>query len=454
MNTEYLEHDRKYFFHPGTHAHDHASGVLTGSMMERGYGIRLTDANGKEYIDAFAGLWCVNVGYGRAEIADAIAEQAAKLHYYHTYVGNSNAPVVELSRRLIENWAPPGMAKVFYGMSGSDANETQIKLAWYYNNILGRPNKKKVISRKRGYHGSGLVTGGLTGLSVFHNNFDLPFDRIRHTRCPDFFFDWRDGLTEQRYVVQCVEELEQLIASEGADTIAAFIGEPVMGSGGIVLPPAGYWAAIQAVLKQHDILLIADEVVCGFGRTGARMGCERYDIRPDTVTIAKGLTSAYVPLSGVMVSEGMWNVIMEGSRKHGMMGHGWTYSGHPVAAVAALANLDILEREGLVANAASIGSYFLEKLRATFNLHPNIANIRGTGLLLAFDIFDDAPSRRPFPSEAKINTRVAQAAFSRGLIVRPLSDNTIGFSPPLILTKDDVDQIVNIIAAAIRSKIM
>jgi L-2,4-diaminobutyrate transaminase len=345
------------------------------------------------------------------------------------------------------------MAKVFYGMSGSDANETQIKLAWYYNNVLGRPNKKKVISRKRGYHGSGLVTGGLTGLSVFHNNFDLPFDRIRHTRCPDFFSDLRDGLSEQHYVAQCVEELEQLIASEGADTIAAFIGEPVMGSGGIVLPPAGYWAAIQAVLKQHDILLIADEVVCGFGRTGARTGCERYDIRPDTVTIAKGLTSAYVPLSGVMVSEGMWSVIMEGSRKHGMMGHGWTYSGHPVAAVAALANLDILEREGLVANAASIGSYFLEKLRATFNSHPNIGNIRGTGLLLAFDIFDDASSRRVFPSEAKMNARVAKAAFSRGLIVRPLTDNTIGFSPPLILNKDDVDQIVNIIAAAISSEI-
>ena len=261
----------------------------------------------------------MNIGYGRTEVADAIYEQAKKLAYYHTYVGHSTDTIIELSSRIID-WAPAGMKKVYYGMSGSDANETQIKIVWYYNNVLGRPNKKKIISRQRGYHGSGIVTGSLTGLPSFHQHFDLPIDRVKHTVCPHWYRQAPAGMNETQFVAYCVEELEKLIAQEGADTIAAFIGEPVMGTGGIIAPPEGYWAAIQQVLKKHDILLISDEVVCGFGRLGSKMGAQHYGMQPDLITVAKGLTSAYAPLSGVIVGERVWDVIEKGSQEHGRHG--------------------------------------------------------------------------------------------------------------------------------------
>jgi len=300
--------DRAHFMHPSTHAHDHATGALPGKIIKSASGIRIEDHEGKSYIDAFAGLYCVNVGYGRTEIADAIYEQAKKLAYYHTYVGHSTDTIIELSSRIID-WSPPGMKKVYYGMSGSDANETQIKIVWYYNNILGYPNKKKIISRERGYHGSGIVTGSLTGLPSFHQHFDLPVDRVKHTVCPHWYRKAPAGMSEAQFVSYCVDELERLIARNGADTVAAFIGEPVMGTGGIIAPPEGYWAAIQQVLKKHDILLISDEVVCGFGRIGSKMGAQHYGMQPDLITIAKGLTSAYAPLSGVIVGERVWDVI-------------------------------------------------------------------------------------------------------------------------------------------------
>ena len=303
--------DRAHFMHPSTHAHDHASGALPGKIVTGAKGIRIEDHQGKSYIDAFAGLYCVNIGYGRTEVADAIYEQAKKLAYYHTYVGHSTDTIIELSSRIID-WSPAGMKKVYYGMSGSDANETQIKIVWYYNNVLGRPNKKKIISRQRGYHGSGIVTGSLTGLPSFHQHFDLPIDRVKHTVCPHWYRQAPAGMSEAQFVAYCVEELEKLIAQEGADTIAAFIGEPVMGTGGIIAPPDGYWSAIQQVLKKHDILLISDEVVCGFGRLGSKMGAQHYGILPDLITVAKGLTSAYAPLSGVIVGERVWDVIEQG----------------------------------------------------------------------------------------------------------------------------------------------
>ncbi|WP_454827487.1 aminotransferase [Paraburkholderia xenovorans] len=440
--------DRQHFFHPGTHAYDHATGALPGFIIGEGRGIHLTDVAGREYIDGFSGLYCVNVGYGREEIAERMAAQCKRLSYYHTYVGSANEPVIELSRRLIEDWAPPGMVKVFYGMSGSDANETQIKLVWYYNNILGRKNKKKIIARDRAYHGSGIVTGALTGLPAYHANFDSPFDRVVRAMCPDYYRNAVPGLSEADFTAHCVAELESLIEREGADTIAAFIAEPMNGTGGIVPPPEGYWSAVQALLRRHDILLIADEVVCGFGRLGARTGCERFGIAPDLLTFAKGLTSAYAPLSAVVVGEAFWDVLMSGSREHGVMGHGWTYSGHPLGAIAGLANLDIMERERLVDNADDVGGYLLERLRAAFGAHRLVGDIRGVGMLMAIQLMQDPATRTPFPPERRINAGVVAAAREHGLLIRALGADIVGFAPPLITTREQADDIVARVQAA------
>ncbi|HVE10958.1 MAG TPA: aspartate aminotransferase family protein [Paraburkholderia sp.] len=444
-----LAADRAHFMHPSTHAHDHASGALPGRIVTGAKGIRIEDHQGKSYIDAFAGLYCVNIGYGRTEVAEAIYKQAKQLAYYHTYVGHSSDAIIELSSRII-SWAPAGMKKVYYGLSGSDANETQIKLVWYYNNVKGRPNKKKIISRQRGYHGSGIVTGSLTGLPGFHQCFDLPVERVKHTVCPHWYRQAPAGMNEAQFVNYCVEELEQLIAREGADTIAAFIGEPVMGTGGILPPPAGYWPAIQKVLKQHDILLISDEVVCGFGRLGSKMGAQHYGIEPDLITIAKGMTSAYAPLSGVIVSDKVWDVIDRASQELGPMGHGWTYSGHPLCAAAALANLDILERENLTQQAADSGAYLLEQMHQAFDAHPLVGEVRGVGLLAALEFMADRDERRPFEAALKVGPRVSAAALQRGLIARAMPHGDIlGFAPPFVTTRADVDEIVRITKAAV-----
>lgn len=441
--------DRAHFMHPSTHASHHASGTLPGKIIRKAEGMHIEDHEGRRYLDAFAGLYCVNIGYGRTEVADAIHKQATSLAYYHTYVGHSNDAIIELSSRIID-WSPAGMKKVYYGLSGSDANETQIKIVWYYNNVLGRSQKKKIISRDRGYHGSGIVTGSLTGLPGFHQHFDLPVERVRHTICPHWYRKAPAGMSESAFVAHCVEDLETLIAREGADTIAAFIGEPVMGTGGIIAPPAGYWEAIQAVLRRHDILLIADEVVCGFGRLGSPMGSQHYGMTPDLITIAKGLTSAYAPLSGVIVGERVWDVIERGSREHGPMGHGWTYSGHPICAAAALANLDILERENLTQNAAEVGQYFGEKLHAAFDRHPLVGEVRNAGMLAALEFMADGAARQPFDAAMKIGPRVSAAALARGMIARAMPHGDIlGFAPPLIATRADVDEMVSIARAAV-----
>lgn len=444
-----LASDRQHFLHPSTHAHDHATGNLPGRIITGAEGIRITDHHGQSFIDAFAGLYCVNIGYGRTEVAEAMYEQAKRLAYYHTYVGHSTDTIIELSRRIIE-WAPAGMKKVYYGMSGSDANETQIKLVWYYNNVLGRPNKKKIISRDRGYHGSGIVTGSMTGLSGFHQCFDLPIDKVKHTICPHWYRQAPPGMDEAAFVQYCADKLEEMILAEGPDTVAAFIGEPVLGTGGIVPPPAGYWQAIQAVLKKYDILLIADEVVCAFGRLGSPMGSQHYGITPDLITIAKGLTSAYAPLSGVIVGERVWEVIDRGSREFGPMGHGWTYSGHPVCAAAAIANLDILERENITGNAAEVGAYMQQKMHATFDSHPLVGEVRGVGMLAALEFMAQPTERIPFDPTLKVGPKVSAAALERGMIARAMPNGDIlGFAPPLVATRADIDEIVRITKEAV-----
>ena len=376
--------DRAHFFHPSTHLAQHERGETPNRIVTGGKGVHIEDRDGNRMLDAFAGLYCVNVGYGRPEIAEAIAAQAKELAYYHAYVGHGTEASITLAQMVLER-APKNMSKVYFGLGGSDANETNVKLVWYYNNILGRPEKKKIISRWRGYHGSGLVTGSLTGLKLFHDKFDLPLERILHTEAPYYFRRPDAAMSEADFVAHCAGELEKLIAREGADTIAAFIGEPVLGTGGIVPPPAGYWEAIQAVLRKHDILLIADEVVTGFGRLGTMFGSDHYGIEADMITIAKGLTSAYAPLSGSIISQKVWDVLARGTDENGPIGHGWTYSAHPIGAAAGVANLKLIDSLGLVKNAGETGAYLNAGMRKAVAGHAHVGDVRGEGMLCAVE---------------------------------------------------------------------
>jgi L-2,4-diaminobutyrate transaminase len=434
--------DRDHFFHPSTHMGMHARGETPRRVIAGGEGVYITDSDGKRSLDAFAGLYCVNVGYGRTEIAEAIAKQAHELAYYHAYVGHGTEASITLARMIIER-APKNMSRVYFGLSGSDANETNIKLIWYYNNILGRAEKKKIISRWRGYHGSGVMTGSLTGLAVFHNNFDLPRAPILHTEAPYFYRRPDHSMTEEQFSADCAAKLEEMILAEGPDTIAAFIGEPILGTGGLVPPPKGYWAAIQAVLKKYDILLVADEVVTGFGRLGTMFGSDHYGMEPDLITIAKGLTSAYAPLSGSIVSDRMWQVLVQGSDQLGPIGHGWTYSAHPICAAAGVANLKLIDELGLVQNAGETGAYFRAGLSDALAGHANVGEVRGDGLMAAVEFVEDRDDRRFFDPTRKIGPAVAAALLDQGVIGRAMPQGDIlGFAPPLCITRTEADVVI------------
>ncbi|WP_282157583.1 aspartate aminotransferase family protein [Shimia thalassica] len=441
--------DRENFFHPSTHLAEFARGNLPQRIVTGGSGCHIEDRDGTRLLDAFAGLYCVNVGYGRPEIADAIADQAKELAYYHSYVGHGTEAAITLAKMVLDR-APANMSKVYFGLSGSDANETNIKLVWYMNNILGRPEKKKIISRWRGYHGSGLMTGSLTGLDLFHQKFDLPLAQVIHTEAPYYFRRDDLNMTEAQFVAHCAAELEALIAREGADTIAAFIAEPVLGTGGIVPPPEGYWAAIQEVLEKHDILLIADEVVTGFGRLGSMFGSDHYGMRPDIITIAKGLTSAYAPLSGSIVSDKVWSVLEQGTDENGPIGHGWTYSAHPIGAAAGVANLKLLDSLDLVANAGETGAYLNATMAAALADHPNVGDVRGEGMLCAVEFVEDKDDRRFFDPSRKVGPQLSAALLEGDrTIARAMPQGDIlGFAPPFCLTKEEADQVV---AATVRA---
>ncbi|MCM8737867.1 aspartate aminotransferase family protein [Azospirillum sp. A1-3] len=451
LTNELTAWDRDHFFHPSTHMAAHARGDTPTRVVTGGEGVYISDRDGKRSLDAFAGLYCVNVGYGRREIADAIAEQAGKLAYYHAYVGHGSEPSITLAKMIIDR-APAGMSRVYFGLSGSDANETNIKLVWYYNNILGRPEKKKIISRWRGYHGSGVMTGSLTGLELFHKAFDLPRPPVLHTEAPYYFRRTDRSMSEEQFSQHCADQLEAMILAEGPETVAAFIGEPVLGTGGIVPPPAGYWEKIQAVLNKYDILLIADEVVTGFGRLGSMFGSDHYGIKPDLITIAKGLTSAYAPLSGVIVGDRVWKVLEQGSDQLGPIGHGWTYSAHPLCAAAGVANLELIDTLDLVTNAGETGGYLRAALTDALGGHPMVGDVRGEGMLAAVEFVADKDDRRFFPAEAKVGPRLSAALLERGVIARAMPQGDIlGFAPPLCLTREEADIVVSATAKAVKA---
>jgi L-2,4-diaminobutyrate transaminase len=437
--------DRASVLHPFTHLKDFASGKLgEPTLMDTGSGIRIRDTTGREYIDGFAGLYCVNIGYGRQEVADAMARQASRLAYYHTYAGHSTEELAILSARLIK-MAPGNMSKIFYGLSGSDANETNAKLVWYYNNLRGLHRKKKIIARERGYHGCTVVAGSMTGMTFYHDHMDLPVSGILRTGVPHHYWGAKDGESEEQFAKRRAEELEEFIVREGADTVGAFIAEPVLGTGGMIPPPAGYWPAVQEVLRKYDVLLIADEVICGFGRLGEPFGSHLYEMEPDLITIAKGLTSAYMPLSGAMVSEHVFAVMEEGAERVGAFSHGYTYSGHPISVAAANAVIDILERENLIANAKHVGAYLQQQMHKAFDGNPIVGEVRGVGMLSAVEFVADPATKKRFTPEVKLAARIAKAARERGLIVRAMPQGEIiGFAPPLIATLADVDEMVEI----------
>jgi L-2,4-diaminobutyrate transaminase len=451
LDNELHAWDRDHFFHPSTHMAQHARGETPNRIITGGEGVYIVDRDGKRSLDAFAGLYCVNVGYGRTKITDAIAAQAAALPYYHAYVGHGSEPSIRLAKMIIDR-APKGMSRVFFGLSGSDANETNIKLVWYMNNVLGRPEKKKIISRWRGYHGSGLMSGSLTGLAAFHNLFDLPRPPILHTEAPYFFRRPDRSMSEEQFSQYCADKLEEMIEAEGPETIAAFIGEPVLGTGGIVPPPKGYWEKIQTVLEKYDIMLIADEVITAFGRLGTMFGSDHYGMRPDLITIAKGLTSAYAPLSGVIVSEKVWRVLEQGSDTYGTIGHGWTYSSHPLCAAAGVANLDVVDELDIVNNAREVGAYFNNALQEAVGSNRFVGEVRGEGLMAAVEFVRDRDNRVFFDPSEKVGPRITAALLERGVIGRAMPQGDIlGFAPPLCLTREEADIVVAAAKDAVES---
>ncbi|MCK1569479.1 aminotransferase class III-fold pyridoxal phosphate-dependent enzyme [Bradyrhizobium sp. 173] len=445
------DRDRSSVLHPFTQLKEFATGKMGDpTIVTGGNGICIRDAEGRNYIDAFAGLYCVNIGYGRTEVAEAIARQAHSLAYYHTYAAHTTEQLATLSDRLVR-MAPGKASKVFYGLSGSDANETQAKLVWYYNNLRGQPRKKKIISRERGYHGCSVVSGSMTGMSFYHDHMDLPFPGILHTGAPHHYWGAEPGETEADFSRRRAAELETLIMKEGPETIGAFIAEPVLGTGGITPPPEGYWREIQAVLRRYDVLLIADEVICGFGRTGEDFGSTLYGIEPDLVTVAKGLTSGYMPLSAAIVGDRVYKVMEEAADRVGAFSHGYTYSGHPIAAAAANAVLDIVENERLAERAKTVGAHFQKRLKERFAQLEIVGEVRGVGLLGAIEFVADRQTRRRFDPELKIGARISKAARDRGLIARAMPHGDIlGFAPPLVVSEAEIDEIVDLACRAIK----
>jgi L-2,4-diaminobutyrate transaminase len=453
-NLPLSEMDKESHLHPVTSIADQ---LRSGPQIIRtGSGVTIQDIDGRSYVDAMAGLWCVNVGYGRDVLADAAAEEMRRMGYYHTFAATSSEPVIRLAdrlKRLLHREAgAPQISKVFFGMSGSDANDTQIKLVRYYNNVRGKPEKKKIISRYGAYHGLTVASGSLTGIPIYHKAFDLLSDGVLYARTPHFLWQAKPGESEEDFAKRLAEELDQLITEEGPETVAAFIAEPVLGTGGVIVPPQGYYERIQSVLDKHDVLFIVDEVICGFGRLGSWFGTGFFKLKPDLMTFAKGLTSGYFPMSAVGVSEKVWKVIRDGSDQFGMFAHGFTYSGHPVGAAVGLANLDILEGEGLVGNAARVGASFKQQLRERVGDHPNVAEVRGEGMMIAVEFVADREKKIQFDPSVAPHRQVVVAARENGLVIRPLPfNNVVSFSPPLIFSDADAERTVDMFGRAVET---
>jgi 4-aminobutyrate--pyruvate transaminase len=408
-------------------------------VLERGRGVYVYDNDGREYIDGLAGLWCAALGFGAEEqLVQAAAAQMRKLPYYHSFGHKSSPPVIDLAEKL-KRMAPAPMSKVFFTNSGSEANDTLIKIIWYYNNARGKPEKKKIISRTRGYHGVTVASASLTGLLPNHRDFDLPLARFLHTDCPHHYRYANPGESEEEFSTRLAKNLEALIEKEGAHTIAAFFAEPVMGAGGVIPPPKGYFAKIQPVLKKHDILLAADEVITGFGRTGNVWGSQTFDIRPDFISCAKQLSAGQLPIAACMVPEAVYQAMVEQSRKIGTFGHGFTYGGHPVSAAVALRTLELYEERGVYDHVRAVAPRFQARLKRLGD-HPLVGETRGVGLIGAAELVADKKTKRPFDPKHLVGAHCMFRGQDHGLIHRAVADN-MAFCPPMIVSEEEIDAI-------------
>ena len=427
--------DIESIIHPYTNLDVHRT---KGPMIiEKGKGVMVWDDEGREYIEGMAGLWCASFGFGEEELIDAAVEQMRKLPFYHQFGHKSSMPSIELAEKLLEI-APKGMSKVFFANSGSEANDSQVKLQWYVNNALGRPEKKKILSRIKGYHGVTVASASLTGLPANHAEFDLPIHNIGHVDMAYPYRGMEPGETEEDYSTRLAEALEKRILEEGPDTVAAFIAEPVCGAGGVLVPPAGYFPKIQAVLKKYDIMMIADEVICGFGRTGNMWGCDTYDIEPDSVSCAKQLSSAYLPISGVMVNDRIHDAMIEQSKKIGTFAHGFTYSAHPVCAAVAVRTLELMEERRILEHVREVAPVMQGRLQKLAD-HPLVGNVRGVGLVGAVELVADKATKRAFDPKKMVGLNCSEFALNHGLITRAMTDS-LGFCPPLIITESEIDE--------------
>src|SRR5215470_8846884 len=416
-------------------------------VIERGQGIHVYDTDGKAYIEGMAGLWCTALGYGNEELIEAAAAQMRKLSFAHLFSAKSHDPAIELAERLKEI-APVPISKVFFCNSGSEANDTQVKLVWYMNNALGRPRKKKIISRIKAYHDITIASASLTGLANNQTDFDLPIAGILHTGCPHDYRFAQAGETEEEFARRLAEELEELIRKEDPETVAAFIAEPVMGAGGVIVPPKTYFREMMKVCRAYDMYLISDEVICGFGRLGTMFGCTALGFEPHSITVAKALTSAYVPMAALTVPEPMYQAMLDESRKIGTFGHGFTYSGHPVAAAVALKALDIYTRERIAEQAARKAPHFQARL-AALGKHPLVGEARGLGLVGAVEFVANKKSKRSFEAKAGVGARAVRCAEQEGLIVRFLVGDIVSICPPLIIAPAEIDELFDRLGRAL-----
>lgn len=425
--------DIAHHFHAYTNAAVHPD--VGPKIIESGEGIYVRDTEGNNYIEAMAGLWSTALGFSEQRLIDAATKQMKALPYYHNFAHRSHGPVIDLAEKLI-GIAPVPMSKVFFTNSGSEANDTVMKMLWYRSNSMGQPERKKFISRIRGYHGVTIASASLTGLPNNHRSFDLPIEGVLHTTCPHYWREGQDGETEEQFATRCADDLEALIVKEGPETIAAMFAEPLMGAGGVIVPPATYWEKIQAVLAKYDILLVADEVINGFGRTGKMFGSETFALRPDVIVMSKQITSTYFPFSAIMINERVYEPIAEESGRIGVLGHGFTGGAHPVGAAVALENLNIIEERDLVAHAAELGVMFQKGLR-DFESHPLVGEARGAGLIGALELVTDKAAKKGLDAPGQLGALGNAAFLDNGVISRNIYD-AMAFCPPLIITEDQV----------------
>jgi 4-aminobutyrate--pyruvate transaminase len=445
LDTPAARRDLAFHLHPSTNLRQvRTEGPL---VITRGDGVYVYDDEGRRYLEGMSGLWCASLGFSERRLAEAAYRQMLQLPFYHSFGGKVPAVSTELAERLI-GIAPAGLTKVLFANSGSEANDTAVKLAWYVNNALGRPRKKKIIARERAYHGVTIAAGSLTGLAFAHTDFDLPIARILHTDAPYHYRGAQRGESEEAYAARLADSLEALIVNEGPDTIAAFFAEPVMGAGGVIVPPATYFERVQAILRRYDILFVVDEVICGFGRTGNMFGSQTFDLAPDIMTVAKALSAGYVPISASLVSEAVYDVLLAQSDKLGIFGHGYTYSSHPVPVAVALETLAIYEETDILSHVRRVAPRMQEGLRA-FADHPLIGDVRGIGLIGAVEIVRDQATKASFDPKAGVAAHLVRRAQHHGVILRSMPGDIVAFCPPLVIREAEIDEMLGGFARAL-----